>query len=165
MSHSPLAPPAEQYVERMGLIWEAEGLPRIAGRIVGLLALQPEPISLDAIVAALGVSKGSVSTDARRLERMALIERSSRAGDRRDYYAIAPDMPARVVAQKLADLRRLQSALAEARDLPGTHPRVRARLQAFGDFHQQVLEHMSAIVPLPDAGDAGGAPRPTGPTT
>lgn len=28
-----------QYVERMGLIWEARGLPRIAGRILGYLAL------------------------------------------------------------------------------------------------------------------------------
>ena len=160
MSHSALAPAAEQYVERMGLIWEAQGLPRIAGRIIGLLALQPEPLTLDGIVAALGVSKASASTDARRLERMGLIQRVSRAGDRRDYYVIAPDMPARAVAQKLAELRRLQAALADAAELPGTHPDVRARLQAFREFHGRVLEHMTTLVAALE-GDAGAASRTT----
>ena len=146
MADLTLSGPTEQYVERMGLLWEAEGLPRIAGRMLGLLALQAEPTTLDDIAGALGVSKASVSNDARRLERLSLVERASRPGDRRDYYRIAPDMPARVVAQKLDDLERLQAAMAAACDLPGTPDVVRTRLGAFSAFHCRVIEHLRGLL-------------------
>lgn len=141
-----LVPAAEQYVERMGLLWEGEGLPRIAGRILGFLALQPDAVTLDDIASTLGVSKASVSNDARRLQRLGLVERDSRPGDRRDYYVIASDMPARVTARKLAELERLHATLAEARDLPGTPSIVRARLGAFGDFQQQIIDQMQRLL-------------------
>ena len=130
----------------MGLLWEGQGLPRIAGRVLGYLTLQGEPATLDDIAAALGVSKASVSNDARRLERLALVGRTSRPADRRDYYAIAPDLPARVVARKLADLEELNAVLAEARDLPGTPPVARARLDVFGDFHARTIEHLRSLL-------------------
>src|SRR5687767_6170883 len=123
--------PASQYVERMGLLWETEGLPRIAGRILGYLTLQPAAVSLDDLSSALGVSKASISTDARRLESMSLIERVGRPGDRRDYYAIAEDMPARVVSIKLGELQRLQDVLSNVSALPITDPVVHARLMKF----------------------------------
>ena len=146
MADHTLSGAAERYVERMGLLWEAEGLPRIAGRMLGYLALQAEPATLDDLAGALGVSKASVSNDARRLERLGLIERASRPADRRDYYAIAPDMPARVVAQKLADLERLQAAMSAASDLPETPDVVRARLGAFTAFHGRVIEHLRGLL-------------------
>ena len=37
---------AQQFIERIGILWENEGLPRTAGRIFGFLFLQPEPCSL-----------------------------------------------------------------------------------------------------------------------
>jgi DNA-binding transcriptional ArsR family regulator len=146
MSERTLSGAAEQYVERMGVLWEAEGLPRIAGRMLGFLALQAEPATLDDIAGALGVSKASVSNDARRLERLSLVERASRPADRRDYYRLAPDMPARVVAQKLEELERLNAAMSAARDLPGTPDVVRERLGAFGVFHARVIEHMRGML-------------------
>lgn len=146
MSQITLAPAAERYIERMGLLWEAEGLPRIAGRMLGLLALQPEAASLDDIASALGVSKASVSADARQLERLALAERVSRPGDRRDYYAIAPDFPARVVALKLGELQRLQDALADVRALPGTADVVQTRLLEFGAFQDRLLRLMRDLI-------------------
>src|SRR5687767_13257933 len=120
MTERRLTAAAERYVERMGLLYESQGLPRIAGRMLGFLALQAEPAALDDIAGALAVSKASVSNDARLLERLGLVERASRPGDRRDYYAIAPDLPARVVAHKLVELERLHDAMTEARELPGT---------------------------------------------
>ena len=70
---------------------EADGLPRIAGRIFGYLLLNPGECSLEDLSSALGVSRASVSNDARRLAQMGLLERRSRPGDRRDYYSISPD--------------------------------------------------------------------------
>src|SRR4051812_38541175 len=76
----------QQFVERAGLLWEADGLPRIAGRIFGLMIIAEDPLSLDQIAEALGVSKASASTDTRLLERLGYLERISKPGDRKDYY-------------------------------------------------------------------------------
>lgn len=131
--------PLDDFVERLGLIWESQGLPRIAGRVVGYLTLQAEPLSLDAIAKALGVSKASVSNDARYLARLGLVELVTRRGDRRDYYIIAPDMPRRMTEQKLAEIERLHDALVAATDAQGVDPAARERIQAFGDFQQRVV--------------------------
>jgi DNA-binding MarR family transcriptional regulator len=130
----------------MGLLWETEGLPRIAGRILGFLALQPAACSLEDLATALGVSKASISVDARHLERLTLIERVSRPGDRRDYYAIAEDMPARVVKLKLGELQQLQLALADASALPATDGVVHARLVAFRLFHERLITLMHELL-------------------
>ena len=140
------ASPVQNYIERMGLLWEAEGLPRIAGRILGFLALQPSACSLDDIASALGVSKASASVDARHLERLSLIERVGRPGDRRDYYAIVEDFPARVVTLKLGELQQLQTALADIRALPTVDGVVHARLVAFGAFQERLMTLMRGLL-------------------
>src|SRR6185437_13766721 len=81
----------ERFIEEVGMAAEADGLPRIAGRLFGHLLLSPGPCTLDEIADALNVSKGSVSTDARLLQRHGWLRRTSRAGDRKDYYEMAPD--------------------------------------------------------------------------
>src|SRR5215210_7376371 len=80
------------FVERMGLVLEADGLPRIAGRIFGLLLVSEEARSLDDLASELRVSKGSASTNARLLEQRGLLERVCRPADRRDYYAVPPEL-------------------------------------------------------------------------
>jgi DNA-binding MarR family transcriptional regulator len=134
------------FVERIGLDWESEGLPRIAGRILGLLLVTPGACSLDDLADSLGVSKASVSTDARRLEQLGFLERASFAGDRRDYYRVAPDLGVRTLEIRLARLRQVRRLLSEA-PRAATTPEVVARLDAFERLHlyaeqavEQVLE-------------------------
>lgn len=131
--------PLDDYVERLGLIWEAQGLPRIAGRVVGYLTLQAEPLSLDEIADALGVSKASVSGDARYLARLGLVQLITRRGDRRDYYVVAPDMPRRMTEQKLAEVEALYHALEEAAGAPQVPAQVAERIRAFGEFQQRII--------------------------
>lgn len=148
-THARPRTPAEahdDFVERLGLIWEAQGLPRIAGRVVGYLMLQPEPLSLDDIATGLGVSKASVSNDARYLARLGLVELITRRGDRRDYYAIAPDMPRRMTEQKLAEIERLSVALNEAAGAPKLAPVVRERVRAFGEFQQRIVHSIHEVM-------------------
>src|SRR5690349_5908934 len=101
------------FIEQMGLSAETGGLPRIAGRLFGLLLLSPGPRSLDEIAAALGVSKGSVSTDARLLLRHGWLRRVSRPGDRRDYYEMAPDCFGGIVAYRLSRWEALHDLIGE----------------------------------------------------
>src|SRR5437867_3493939 len=90
------------FIERMGLTLESDGLPRIAGRIFGLLLVSDDARSLDDLAAELRVSKGSVSTNARLLEQRGLLERICRPADRRDYYRAPRDLFTHTMAQRLA---------------------------------------------------------------
>src|SRR5215470_18994648 len=89
------------FIDRLGDAAEADGLSPIAGRLFALLMLAPEPQSLDELADTLGVSKASVSTDARRLLDRGIVERITRTGDRRDYYELAPDFYARIIHNRI----------------------------------------------------------------
>jgi len=159
VSNRPLTGAAEQFVERMGLLWEGQGLPRIAGRMLGFLTLQGEPATLDEIAAALGVSKASVSVDARRLERLGLVDRVSRPGDRRDYYVIGEDLLAHALELRLESMRRLQDVILAAGRVPDTPPRVRRRLGDMARHHEHALRAVESLldelrVPTPDTVDS-----------
>ena len=65
---------ALQFIEHLGLMLEADRLPRIAGRLLGALILAPDRESLDDLAARLAVSKPSISVNARLLEQKRLIE-------------------------------------------------------------------------------------------
>lgn len=132
--------PREQFIERLGLFTEQDGFPRIAGRIFGLLLLAPDAYSLDEIADRLGVSKASVSTDARRLDQLGIIERVSRPGDRRDYYSVTPALHERFMEMRLQRLRRFIAILEEGRDVPGQEPQVRERIEDFIDLFQHCLQ-------------------------
>src|SRR6266850_1942025 len=51
----------DEVVERIAVLLEADGMPRVAGRLFGLLLLSSEPQSLDALASKLGVSKASIT--------------------------------------------------------------------------------------------------------
>jgi DNA-binding transcriptional regulator GbsR (MarR family) len=129
----------QQFIERMGLISEADGLPRIAGRIFGLLLLTPGECSLDEIAESLGVSRASVSTDARRLTEMGLLERRSRPGDRRDYYGVAPSSFRNLVESRIRTMQRFHELLEEGRRLPVASPAVQSRLAEWDQGHEDVI--------------------------
>src|SRR3989440_2387909 len=94
-------PQTVNFIERMGVALENDGLPRIAGRIFGLLLVSEDARSLDDLAAELRVSKGSASTNARLLEQRGLLERVCRSGDRRDYYQARPDLFDHTMALRL----------------------------------------------------------------
>src|SRR5688500_16342267 len=96
----------------MGMLFEADGASRTAGRLMGLLMLSPEPCSLEELAERLRVSKASVSTNARALERYGTIERVTRPGDRRDYYQIADAMPVQLTARRIEHVTRMRDLIS-----------------------------------------------------
>ena len=128
----------EAFIERAGLLWQRDGLPRIAGRIFGLTLISPEPCSLDDIAETLGVSKASVSNDARLLEQMGFIERVSMPGDRKDYYQITPQSLERSLEARVERIRAFQDLLSSGMRLPIRHADVRERLED----HRLAFEHV-----------------------
>ena len=100
----------ERFIEAMGLAHEEDRLPRIAGRLIGLLILSPDPVRFDHLAERLRVSRASISTNTRLLENMGVIQRVTRPGDRRDYFQINEE-PGLLL--RIADRYRSRQASAE----------------------------------------------------
>jgi len=131
------------FVERMALALESDGLPRIAGRIFGLLLVSEGARSLDDLAVELRVSKGSVSTNTRLLEQRGILERICRPADRRDYYRVPPDLFTHTMAQRLARWQRFHEAIGAARtSLPIRSRKVLERL----DEYEAAYAYMSRII-------------------
>ncbi len=128
------------FVERFAVAKEGDGLPRIAGRIFGLLLTSARDLSLDEIASELEASKGSASVNTRLLEQSGFIERVSRPGDRRDYYRIMPDLFERTMEQRLARWHRLHEVVMYGLTASDLSPTVRSRLRDFEAAHENVRE-------------------------
>ena len=119
----------ERFVERAGVLWENDGLPRIAGRIFGLTLVSEDALSLDEIAETLGVSKASVSTDTRLLERMGFIERVSKPGDRKDYYQSNERSFERAIGERIRRMHELEALIDSGREIATARPAIRERLE------------------------------------
>ena len=79
------------FVDDIGLFFEQMGMPRMAGRILGVLLISDPPAqSITEIAEKLKASKSSVSIMARLLVENGLIERVASPVPRRDYYRFKP---------------------------------------------------------------------------
>jgi DNA-binding transcriptional regulator GbsR (MarR family) len=97
--------PTTRFTERMAEIFEQEGQPPIAGRILALLLLSEEPLCLT---------------------------RARLPGDRRDFYSVVPDLFERTTLQRLEQWQRFTAAVGEARRrVPPRRRVVRARLEGY----------------------------------
>jgi DNA-binding transcriptional regulator GbsR (MarR family) len=76
----------DNFVEGMGRISKFWGFSRLMGQLYGLLYFSPEPMTLDQLADGLMVSKGSVSTNIRAIERWGMVEKVWVKADRKDYY-------------------------------------------------------------------------------
>jgi DNA-binding transcriptional regulator GbsR (MarR family) len=137
---------SRRFIEQMGVMTEDEGFPRIAGRIFGYLLLAKNERSLDEIAEELGVSRASVSTDARRLSQMGLLERRSRPGDRRDYYMMAPSGVRRMIESRIQVIRRFHELLASAQSIPDIAPDVVSRIASWDEAHSLLLSAFTDVL-------------------
>lgn len=125
-------PRTSRFTDRLAVLFEGDGLPPIAGRIFGLLLLSDEALSLDQLAGSLGVSKASVSTNARLLAELRVVEQVHRQGSRRDYYRMAPDLFERSMAQRLERWQRFTEVIGEGRrTLPLASAEVRERMERY----------------------------------
>lgn len=121
-------PETDAFVERMARVIAMEGFPHIGGRIFALLLVSDGDLCLDEIAALLDASKGSISSDARRLEQRGLLECVRKPGDRKDYYRVAEDLFASTMELRLARWRAFHEEVRDGRPcLRGRSARVRRR--------------------------------------
>jgi DNA-binding transcriptional regulator GbsR (MarR family) len=133
------------FIERMGIVAQADGLPRIAGRLLGLMVLEGGPFSFGALATRLEVSRGSVSTNTRLLENMGIIERTTKAGDRQDYFQLAKNPYAKLL-QGL--VHRMSNAATLVQDTQEALPQgdQQQRLQELGDFYHSMINAYQTLI-------------------
>ena len=81
----------KDFTEGLSQISRFWGFPKGMGAIFAVLYLSPTALSLDEIVQETGLTKGAISTEIRALARMGLVHRTSKLGDRKDYYEAESD--------------------------------------------------------------------------
>jgi DNA-binding transcriptional regulator GbsR (MarR family) len=91
MPQSSLTKIKQDFTEGLSQISRFWGFPKGMGAIFAVLYLSPTPLSLDEIVTETGLTKGAISTEIRALARMGLVHRSTKLGDRKDYYEAEAD--------------------------------------------------------------------------
>ncbi len=107
-----LSPPLQQFVEDMGLCYEEEGLPPMAGRLAGwLLVCDPPNQTAAELAAGLGASAGSISSMTRMLIQCGLVEKVALPGQRVAAYRIRSRVPVEMMRRWLENQGRKQRVL------------------------------------------------------
>lgn len=151
----------QDFTESLSQISRFWGFPKGMGAIFGVLYLSPAPLSLDEIVEQTGLTKGAVSTEVRTLARMGLVHRSSKLGDRKDYYEAETDfytsirsiLKERQNSEFDRAIRSVQDILAqlESGSVSGSEADVkfvRERVKALQEFFNAIDSLASAVIKL-----------------
>jgi hypothetical protein len=97
------------FVEAMGQAMADSGMPRMAGRMwAWLLICDPPQQSAAELAEALDASRGAISGTARLLTTAGIIQRSTRRGDRREYFNVAPGSIQRLIEGGGAKFRAMR---------------------------------------------------------
>lgn len=124
-----------EFIEKTGLITQAEGLPRIAGRVFGMLIFDGEMVSFGDLATRLQVSRASISTSIRLLEERGLVKRMTKPGERQDYFQLAPNPYATMLEGIQKRTRLTMGEIAQTIDsLPATADAA-GRLAAYANFY------------------------------
>lgn len=128
----------ESFIEQMGMVMEASGLPRMAGRLLGaLLVADPPERTAEALGQELQASRGAISTAAQLLEGAGMIQRLTLPGDRRYHYRTDPGGWAKTMEGMMGGLQATADVAERGLALLGdASPEVRRGLQEMRDLFQ-----------------------------
>jgi DNA-binding transcriptional regulator GbsR (MarR family) len=128
----------------MSSLW---GISPTMAEIHGLLYVTGAALSMDDIMARLGISRGNVSMNLSKLVEWGLVKRVHKRGDRRDYYEslgdvweiftlVASQRKRREIDPILTTLRRVREELSpEALGAEADDPTARERLRRVNDLY------------------------------
>ena len=134
-----------RFVEEMGQFLASLGMTPMAGRMWGWLLIADPPEQTAAEIAeALHASRGAISGTARLLATSGLIRRTTRRGDRREYFSAPPEALDSLLANASGLYRQMRLIAGRGLEAIADRPEEsRARLQEFHD----VLAFIERAVP------------------
>lgn len=136
-----------EFVEQMGLILQAEGLPRIAGRIMGLMIVHEGPFGFNELSERLSVSRASISTNTRLLEDLGVIQRTATPGDRQDYFRLSRQPYARMLRGVVRRMHRAREVVKSTQEaLPQDMEGAQDRLNELDAFYEALIESFVNVI-------------------
>jgi DNA-binding transcriptional regulator GbsR (MarR family) len=145
---------AMHFVEDIGLFFEQMGLPRMAGRILGVLLISdPEAQSIPDLAQSLQASKSAISSMTRLLTEVGLIERVASPIPRRVYYRFKPGgwiLYVRHWIELMSELHQItERGLSLVQDKPaGSRARLEEAHELFSLLEERFPEILSELVAL-----------------
>jgi DNA-binding transcriptional regulator GbsR (MarR family) len=136
------------FIEDISLYFEQMGLPRTAGRILGVLLISDPPEqSLNDLREVLQTSKSSISTNTRLLSEMGLIERVPSGLPRQVSFRFTPGGWAVFMRQRLALLASLHRIAEQGLELlKDQDPELQERLQEAHDMFSLIEERLPVLL-------------------
>ncbi|MEC7762533.1 MAG: MarR family transcriptional regulator [Pseudomonadota bacterium] len=127
--------PIDHFIEQMGFMTQEDGLPRIAGQVLGYLLVEGEPRTLAEITEALSISKASASTNCRQLADKGILTRVATRGSRADSYMAVTNPAEDMLAGMAARFRTRAGKIEEAAaGFPDSRAEARERVTVFANF-------------------------------
>lgn len=130
-----------EFIEKTGLIAQNQGLPRVAGRVLGLLLFDGVAVSFGDLAQHLQISRGSVSTSTRLLEQRALIKRVTKAGERQDFFQLAENPFPNMLRTVQVELDRAQIDIeTTVAEICPSCPDIKARVQDYANLYASLSD-------------------------
>ena len=138
----------KRFIEQAADVMDEDGLPHMAGRVVGaLLVCVPPHMSLDELAEGVLASKGAISMATQLLLRIGYVERISLPGERRHFYRLRPNFLEDVMLERSEHILRHRLLFEAGINLLRNEPmEVKSRLielQAYLDFIADELPGLS----------------------
>jgi DNA-binding transcriptional regulator GbsR (MarR family) len=135
------------FVEEMGQYLASYGMTPMAGRMWGwLLICEPPEQTAAEIAEALQASRGAISGTARILASAGMIRRTTRRGDRREYFSAPPEALDSMLTNASVTYRRLREIAERALGAADHSPSARARLEEFRDVIAFIEREMPLLI-------------------
>jgi DNA-binding transcriptional regulator GbsR (MarR family) len=129
-----LDPGLVRFMESMGMYFESFGIPRIGGRILGLLLIAHEPLSAERIASILKVSRASISTNFRILLTSGLAEKVTFPGDRTTYFVFPESGLEKTLLVEIQGINTLKRLVEQGLNALPTDDSARDRMQEMVDW-------------------------------
>jgi DNA-binding transcriptional regulator GbsR (MarR family) len=138
----------KHFIEDISLYFEQMGMPRMAGRVLGVLLISnPPEQSIDDLSEVLQSSKSSISTTTRLLTEMGLIERVPAPVPRRLYFRFTPGGWVTFMRMRLRLMASLHQIAERGLDLlQDEEPELRERLQEAHDMFSLIEDELPALL-------------------
>jgi DNA-binding transcriptional regulator GbsR (MarR family) len=135
------------FIEHIGLSAENDGLPKIAGRIMGFFVLFGGPTSFSEIATRLQVSRASISNTVKLLLALGVIERVSLPGDRQDYYQLSDKPYLKLMQGHLERTSGVKKVVSATKSQLADEPEdLQRRLAEMESFYESVIWYSQGVI-------------------
>lgn len=140
------------WVEQVTMYLARDGVPPIAGRILGwLMICDPPEQSAAQIGAAISASRASLTMNLRILMSMGFVGRRTRPGERTAYYRVEDNAWEKVVRRQIASLTAFSEIANAGMQLLGPESDRAARLREAYEIFAWMTQVFADAPPLPSS--------------